>query len=68
MEITNKKTIGDNLNKYCYLAKEDDFIEVSEWTNGEGFDVTINNKIITLTRGELDAINYLTKTLDYTKN
>lgn len=34
------------------LAKKDDFIEVTEWTNGEGWDITINDKVIPLTRGE----------------
>ena len=48
------------------MAKKDDFIEVCEWTNGEGFDISITDKkIISLTRGELDAIDFLTKTLDY---
>lgn len=33
--------------------------------NGEGWDITINDRVIPLTRGELDAIDYLTKGLDY---
>lgn len=48
-----------------FMSKEDDFIEVTEWANGEGWDVTINDRVIPLTRGELDAIDYLTKGLDY---
>lgn len=67
MEIVNRKSINDNLKKYDYLAKDDDFIEVTEWTNGEGYDITINDKIISLTNGQLDAINYLTKSLEYSK-
>lgn len=67
MEIVNRKSINDNLKKYDYLAKDDDFIEVTEWTNGEGIDITINDKIISLTSGQLDAINYLTKSLEYSK-
>lgn len=47
------------------IPKKDDFIEVTEWTNGEGWDITINDRVIPLTRGELDAIDYLTKGLDY---
>ena len=35
MEFNNRKSISDNLKKYDYLAKDDDFIEVIEWTNGE---------------------------------
>lgn len=67
MEIVNRKSINDNLKKYDYLAKDDDFIEVTEWTNGEGYDITINDKIIPLTAGQLEAINYLTKSLEYSK-
>lgn len=67
MEIVNRKSINDNLKKYDYLAKDDDFIEVTEWTNGEGYDITINDKIIPLTVGQLEAINYLTKSLEYSK-
>lgn len=67
MEITNRKSINDKLTKYDYLAKDDDFIEVTEWTNGEGYDIVINDKIISLTSGQLDAINYLTKSLEYSK-
>lgn len=64
MEIYHKKSVSDDLRKYCYLAKDNDFIEVTEWHNGEGIDITVKDKIISLTYGELDAINYLSKTLD----
>lgn len=65
MEFAKRKSVHDDLNKYCVLAKDTGFIEVTEWTNGEGWDITINDKVIPLTRGELDAIDYLTKGLDY---
>lgn len=67
MEFVNRKSISDKLTKYDCLAKDDDFIEVTEWTNGEGYDIVINDKIISLTDGQLDAINYLTKSLEYSK-
>ena len=66
MEIKNRKCIFEDLNKFDIMAKKDDFIEVCEWTNGEGLDITISDKkIISLTRGELEAIDFLTKALDY---
>lgn len=66
MEKNQRRSVSDKLKKYCYLAKDDDFIEISEWTNGEGYDITINEKpVISLTHGQLDAINYLVQTLDY---
>lgn len=66
MEFTNRKSVNDKLSTYDYLAKDNDFIIVTEWTNHDGVDIEINdNKQFSLTFGELDAINYLTKTLDY---
>lgn len=65
MEFNNRKSINDKLKKYDYLAKDNDFIEVIEWTNGEGYDIFINDKIISLTRGQIDAINYLIRSLEY---
>jgi hypothetical protein len=67
MEILERKSISDKLRKYDYLAKEDDFIEVTEWGNGEGWDITLNEQVISLTWGQLDAIDYLIKHLQYNK-
>lgn len=65
MEFVERKSVNDKLRKYDHLAKDDDFIEVTEWTNGRGWDITINEKQLLLTRGELEAIEYLIKSLDY---
>lgn len=65
MKIYNKKSVSDDLKKYDYLSKEDDFIEVTEWFNGEGISVTINTTTFELTFGQLDAINYLSQALKY---
>lgn len=67
MEFNNKKSVSDNLSKYDYTQTDkNSFIEITEWTNGEGYDITINDKsVISLTCGELDAINYLTQSLQY---
>jgi hypothetical protein len=32
----------NSLVDYDFLAKPDDFIEVTEWYNGEGFDVQLS--------------------------
>lgn len=63
LEITQRKSVSDSLRKYDYLAKENSFIEVTEWTNGEGYDITIDEKMISLTDGQLDAMYYLVETL-----
>ena len=65
MKIYNRKSVSDDLKKYDYLSKEDDFIEVTEWVNGEGISITINTTTFELTFGQLDAINYLSQALKY---
>lgn len=69
MEIAKRKSANDTLEIYDALAQKDSYIEVTEWINGEGISVNIydshNNKSIELSYGELDAINYLSKTLMY---
>lgn len=63
-----RKSVSDSLKKYCYMAKDNDFVEVTEWANGEGYDINISDgKSVSLTYGELEAINYLVKTLDVGK-
>ena len=64
MENSNRRSVSDELRIFDVLSKKDDFIEVTEWSNGEGFDITINDKIFSLTSGQIKAINYLTQTLD----
>ncbi len=67
MEFKQLKSVSDDLNKYDSLAKENTFIQVTEWANGEGYDITINECSYNLTYGELEAINYLVKSLEYEK-
>jgi hypothetical protein len=63
-KVKDRKSISANLIDFCYLNKPDSFIEVTEWSNGDGFDITINDKITSFTRGELDAIKALVKKLN----
>lgn len=67
MEHKNVRNVIDSLQKYDYLSNnESDYISVTEWSNGEGYDIDLNGKqSIRLTSGELDAINYLVKTIEY---
>lgn len=64
MEKYKINTISEDLRKFDYLAKEHDYIEVTEWRNGEGWNIDLNGTVIQLTDGQLKAINYLTQTLD----
>jgi hypothetical protein len=56
-----------SLQKFDHLAKPDDFIEVSLWHNGEGFDAhlsTNGDHFFKLTWGEFKALKKLVKELD----
>lgn len=70
MEFASRKSVHDDLKKYDYLSKDSGYVEVTEWVNGEGIDITIESgstKLISLTYGELDAINHLQNALRYEK-
>lgn len=62
--IKDRKSVNADLNDFCYLAKPHDFIEVTNWSNLDGYDITIGEKQFTLTVGELDAIKALVKKLN----
>ena len=63
-KIKNVKTISVELKVFDYLAKDSDYISVTEWSNGEGWDIYIGDKHIGLTVGQLKAINVLTSAVD----
>ena len=56
-----------DLKDFCYFARPDDYAEVTEWANGEGYDVSMitvtGEKTFSLTHGEFDALKYLVKDL-----
>jgi hypothetical protein len=68
IEFSKRNTVFASLESFCVMAKEDDFIEVTQWTNYEGFDVNISdrsgNKTFSLTDGEFRALKKLVKFLD----
>lgn len=65
MKIEQRKSINDNLKEYCHLAKEHSYMEITLWTNGEGFDVDIDaRERFCLTWGEFEAVKKLVKKLN----
>ena len=55
------------LRHFDHFAKPHDFIEVSLWRNGEGFDAHLSthaDQTIHLTWGEFNALKKLVKELD----
>lgn len=60
IECYERKARFTELKAYCYHSKDNDFIEVCEWNNGEGFDVTVSEKQkMSFTWGEWEALNVL---------
>ncbi len=67
MDKYNRKAVFSNLKKYDHLADEHDFIEVTDWKNGEGFDVEIVSKLnarFQLTWGQFAAMKKLVKKIE----
>lgn len=64
-QIKQRLSIFDKLRKYDYLSEETDFIEITEWTNKEGWDIAFKDRTISLSIGQLDAINHLTNLLKF---
>ena len=68
MEFNERTSVKDDLRKYDHLANKDSIIQVTQWTNGEGWDISIDDEpVISLTWGQLGAINYLANTIQYQK-
>jgi len=71
MNVYNRKAIFTELKKFDHHASGDDFMEITEWANGEGFDVDIAAKLPTrfqLTWGEYKALKKLIKELENGKS
>ena len=57
VNLYNRKSLMVELKDFDYLAKKNDFIEVTEWKNGEGYDISLSdNQVVSITIGQFDAI------------
>ena len=66
LEVNTLKNITVPMKWFSPMYKDtDDEVSVTEWPNGEGWDISFNDKHFSLSIDELDAINYITKTLDF---
>ena len=62
IEINERTAKFTELKPYDFTAKENDYIEVCEWSNGEGVDVNISSngdQRFSLTWGQWEALNAL---------
>lgn len=62
VNLYNRKSLMVELKDFDYLAKKNDFIEVTEWKNGEGYDISLSdNQVVSITIGQFNAIKKLIK-------
>jgi hypothetical protein len=68
IEFSKRLSAFTSLKPFCIMAKEDDFMEVTQWSNLEGFDIQISDvsgtRTIFMTDGEFTALKKLVKSLD----
>lgn len=63
IKIVELKETSTELSPYCHFARPENYISVTEWSNGEGKDIRIScvegEKRISLTHGEFQALEVL---------
>ena len=63
IEVSKRRAVFAPLKPYCFHAGENDYMEVTEWSNGEGYDIVIDRKNNTerfsLTHGEWECLQVL---------
>ena len=68
-EITKYKrtAVFTSLKEFCILSRDHDYMEVTAWDNGEGFDVDIggaHSESFQLTYGQYEALKKLVKAMN----
>ena len=74
IEVRTRKTAFAELKEFCTFSMtaerkdKGDFLEVTEWTNGEGYDIHISDvngeKTFILTWGQMEAMNKCVKKIE----
>jgi len=70
ISISNRRAAFVELHQLCIMSNpgSNDFMEVTEWSNGEGYDVIINaaghEQTFHVTYGQLRALKKLVKALE----
>lgn len=68
-EIHNLKSILIDLNEYLpyNYPNKSDYLQITEYSNGEGYVVDLNGKTINLSWDDIDIINYAILKIRYAK-
>jgi len=74
IELGTRKSAFATLKDFCTFSMsverkdKGDFLEVTEWTNGEGYDIHISDvngeKTFSLTWGQMEALNKCVKKIE----
>lgn len=73
IEVENRKAAFVELKDYCLFSmgernEKGDFLEVTQWSNGDGYDVHISDlggeKLFHLTWGQWEALKKCVKAID----
>jgi hypothetical protein len=62
IEVSKRDSVFCELKNYCHLASKNAYMEVTEWSNGEGFDIIIDShhkEMFSLTHGEYQLLQVL---------
>lgn len=65
-KIERVRSITTKMKMFDLTSKESDYITVTEWSGSEGWDICLKDKMISISRYELQAINFLTTAVDKT--
>jgi hypothetical protein len=64
-QYAERKTIFSYIGDACLFSRPGDYLEITEWTNGDGFDIDINSKTgiqkISITYGEFRLLKHMVK-------
>jgi hypothetical protein len=63
IEVSKRRAVSSELKSYCHHSGDNDYMEVTGWTNAEGCDININRKggaeKFSLTYGEWELLSVL---------
>ena len=63
IKVDQRRAVFSELKKYCHHSSDNDYMEVTEWSNGEGYDICIDRKSggekFSLSYGEVELLMVL---------
>lgn len=68
MDRAKRNSVYTHLTEFAHMSNASDFIEITEWTNGDGFDVNVSttngpSSFFQMSYDQFDAMKKLVKGL-----